>query len=192
MADRGKPLDDFNQIIRSHQGTVFRMLGKMVRDPQKVEDLAQEVFLRVFRGLAHFRGQAEFTTWLYRIVYNVVADDYRKIRSRPTPLSLDDEETNLAERVADQAEVTPVTIERREMAERVLNALYDMPPSFRAVLTLFYMEEKPYNEIAAILSLPVGTVKTYLHRGRKALREKMLNLSEEEPSLRKRAERTLS
>ncbi len=168
------------------------MLGKMVRDPQKVEDLAQEVFLRVFRGLSHFRGQAEFTTWLYRIVYNVVADDYRKIRSRPTPLSLDDEETNLAERVPDKAEATPVTIERREMAERVHNALYDMPPPFRAVLTLFYMEEKPYNEIADILSLPIGTVKTNLHRGRKALREKMLNLSEEEPSLRKRAEKTLS
>ncbi len=168
------------------------MIGRMVRDPQRVEDLAQEVFLRVFRGLPHFRGQSELSTWLYRIVYNVVADDYRKSRSRPTPLSLDDEETNLAERVPDRAEATPVTIERREMAERVHNALYDMPPQFRAVLTLFYMEEKRYDEIADILSLPVGTVKTYLHRGRKALREKMLNLTEEEPSLREGAEKTLS
>ncbi len=163
--------DERTRIIETHQGTVFRMLSRMVRDHQKVEDLAQEVFLRVFRGLPHFRGQAEFTTWLYRIVYNVVADDYRKNKSAPHMLSLDNEEDGLAERVPDRTLGAREKLEKRETAEQVREALKELPPKFQMVLTLFYIEERKYKEIAEVLALPVGTVKTYLHRGRGVLRK---------------------
>ena len=170
MDDRDE-LDERTRIIETHQGTVFRMLSRMVRDHQKVEDLAQEVFLRVFRGLPHFRGQAEFTTWLYRIVYNVVADDYRKNKSAPHMLSLDNEEDGLAERVPDRTLGAREKLEKRETAEQVRAALRKLPPQFQMVMTLFYIEERKYHEIAKVLALPVGTVKTYLHRGRHVLRK---------------------
>ena len=170
--DREALVDEFNQLIAEHQGTVFRMIARMVRDPQKVEDLAQEVFLRVFRGLAHFRGQSEIKTWLYRIIYNVVTDDYRKSKNQPQAVSLDDEDTSF--QVADSSESILQRIERRELGEKVRSGLEELSPQFRMVLILFYVEEKRYNEIAGIMGLPVGTVKTYMHRGRGALRKILL------------------
>ncbi len=171
-SNRGTSVEALDDFIAEHQDTVFRMIGSMVRDPQRVEDLAQEVFLRVCRGLPHFRGRSQIQTWLYRIIYNVVVDDYRKGQLQPTVEPLDEE--RMVRAVADPAPFPWQVVERRELGEQVRQGLEELTPRYRMVLTLFYLEEKRYSEIARIMNMPVGTVKTCMHRGRRELRRILL------------------
>ena len=169
-------MEAFDDFYAEHKDTVFRMIGSMVRDRERVEDLAQEVFLRAYRGLPHFRGRSQLKTWLYRIIYNLVADDYRKGQLQPLLVPLDEELTNRT--VTDSTPSVWKVIEGRELGEQVRTGLKELTPRYRMVLTLFYREEKQYKEIAQIMNIPVGTVKTYMHRGRSELRRIMLRQRE--------------
>ena len=162
--------DDFAEIVRQHQDLVFRTLTRMLGRTDDVADLAQEVFLRLHRALPHFGHRAKMSTYLYRIVINVDQDE-RKRRQRPDRrfVSLSDPDRAWEDRLAHSAPPVDAVLEERELRARIDAALADLPPAERAALVLFHQEGRSYEEIAAVLDLPVNTVRTHLHRGRRRL-----------------------
>jgi RNA polymerase sigma-70 factor (ECF subfamily) len=166
--------DDFEQLVRDHQVMVFRMLARLI-DSRDVEDAAQEVFLRLYRALPHFRGQAKLSTYLYRIVINV-AQDERARRQRPInrTYSLSDPDERWDERLPQTCAPIDRVLEQQETWDAVQGALAELGDRERAALILYHEEERSYDEIAAILELPVNTVRTHLHRGRRRLAQAVL------------------
>jgi RNA polymerase sigma factor (sigma-70 family) len=160
-------LNDFAELVECHQTMVFRVLARLTGQRQGLEDLAQEVFLRLFRALPQFRGDAHVTTFVYRIVINVVNDEFRRRAKERLGVSLEDRE--LRSPLADPERA----LERGQLQKAVDDALLRLSAPDRAILTLHYQEERSYEEIAAILNLPMGTVKTHLYRARQRLKDMM-------------------
>jgi RNA polymerase sigma-70 factor (ECF subfamily) len=126
------------------------------------------VFLRVHRGLPYFRGEARLSTWIYRIVVNVCAQDKteRQTRERTRQVSLDDPDARLR---------TPSTVDRRfndlELRDRLEKAIQQLPPQYRVLIAGHYLQGLQYEDLAEAMQLPLGTVKTQLHRAKRQLRE---------------------
>jgi len=169
----------FEQIVRDHQEMVFRTLLRLNGSREHIEDLAQEVFLRLYRALPAFRGEALLTTYLYRIVANVAQDEWKRRRRVERPLvsisalvnSNEDGDADWEDRLANpglDAEEQLSEKQFQQLVERQLQHLSDVE---RTVLVLYHQEERSYEQIADALKLPMGTVRTHLHRGRKKLRE---------------------
>lgn len=161
---------DLAELVERHQEMVFRTLARLVGDRQDLEDLAQEVFLRLFRGMAHFRGEAKVTTFLYRIIVNVVNDEFRRRQRARLAVSLDEEEAGWDERLPGPAPDPGARLDRARFEELLEASLDRLSPRERAVVTLFYQEERSYQEISEILETPIGTVKTHLYRAREKLK----------------------
>jgi RNA polymerase sigma-70 factor (ECF subfamily) len=157
----------FEQLVLRHQRYVFNLAYRVLGDYTEAEDMAQEAFVRVWRGLSGFRGQARFTTWLYRIVYNLCLNrlpGLQRERLQTEPL-----EEVLADPGPSPADLFAV---REKMA--FLHAQLDrLPEKYRLVLTLRYLQHLSYDEIAAALEMPMGTVKTHIHRAHRLLRERL-------------------
>jgi RNA polymerase sigma-70 factor (ECF subfamily) len=160
---------------------VFRTLTRLTSPGHHVEDLAQEVFLRLYRALPEFRGDAMLSTYLYRIVVNVAQDEWkrrRKDRSRfvAAPAFEDDDDSAWLESFAgdpltEHARSPEQRLSDAELAASVDAAMAQLPEAERTVLVLYHQEECSYEGIAAALGLPINTVRTHLHRGRKRLGE---------------------
>jgi RNA polymerase sigma-70 factor (ECF subfamily) len=153
-------------LVSRHERSVFNLLVRMLRDPALAEDLAQEAFVRAFRHLSEFDPRYKFANWLLRIAHNAGIDAIR--RRGPDVVSLDDEEHPDAAAAipAREAEDALERVERLELG-RVLDAAIDrLRPEFRKVMILRYHEELSYDEIAEVTGLPLGTVKSDLHRAR--------------------------
>jgi RNA polymerase sigma-70 factor (ECF subfamily) len=148
---------------------VFRTLARLTGDREGLEDLAQEVFLRLFRALPHFRKQAQVSTFLYRIMVNVVNDEFRRRQKARLASPIEDQESTLAH----HAPGPLALLEQSRMEEAVDEALLRLDSYDRAILTLHYQEDRSYEDIAAILSVPLGTVKTHLYRARERLKGMM-------------------
>jgi RNA polymerase sigma factor (sigma-70 family) len=160
-------LQDFEQLVERHQDMVFRTLARLTGDREGLEDMAQEAFLRLFRALPHFRGEAQVSTFLYRIIVNVVNDEFLDRKKARLTSSIDDDE---ARGLAHSGAGPAVLAERTQMQQAVEEALQQLTPSDRTILTLHYQEGRSYEEIAAILDSPMGTVKTHLYRARERLK----------------------
>ncbi len=173
----------FTAIVREHEQAVFRTLTRLTGAGPHVEDIAQEVFLRLFRALPEFRGDSALSTYLYRIAVNVAQDEWkRRRRTREHIADLyiapDDEaaeptlENFAASAFAGEHTRTPEQLlQTAEFQTSVDHALLSLPERERAVLVLYHQEELSYEGVAAALSLPVNTVRTHLHRGRARLRD---------------------
>lgn len=163
----------FEQIVRDHQAMVFRTLVRLTGSREHVEDLAQEVFLRLYRALGGFRGEALLSTYLYRIIVNVAQDEWKR-RRRDRPLtSFSDEETEWEERLPHPGPDAERQLADKQFRYSVEKQLQQLSTIERTVLVLYHQEELSYEQIALSLKLPIGTVRTHLHRGRKRLREGM-------------------
>jgi RNA polymerase sigma-70 factor (ECF subfamily) len=166
------------EIVEAHQKRVFRLLGSLLGRTDDLEDLAQEVFLRLFRALPLFRGEAQLSTYIYRIAVNVAQDEWgRRRRYQSTRLPID-------EKVLAVAACPPATeqeIARKQLFELVNRCLEDVSPPERAVFLLYHQEERSYEEIAAILEIPIGTVRTHLHRGRQKIKAMIHERMKHEP-----------
>jgi RNA polymerase sigma-70 factor (ECF subfamily) len=151
----------FQELVDRYKGLVFALIARTVQDRSRAEDLAQEVFLRVHRGLPYFRGEARLSTWIYRIVANVCVQD----QSRPTALSLDDERA---------AAAVPSAADRQfgdfELRDRLEKAIARLPANYRLLVAAHYLDGVRYEDLAAALDLPLGTVKTQLYRAKHQLR----------------------
>ncbi|MEM6290245.1 MAG: sigma-70 family RNA polymerase sigma factor [Myxococcota bacterium] len=155
----------FAELVRRHQGRVRGLLMRLAQDRVLADDLAQEVFLRAYRGLVGFQGRSAFGTWLYRIAYNVYLNNRTRVkRFAELPEDYD---------AAAIAPETAMSAPRSDLRRDLSAAIETLPERYRAVVVLYYLEEVSYPEIADILSVPLGTVKTHLHRAKKLLRERM-------------------
>ncbi|HLT35889.1 MAG TPA: sigma-70 family RNA polymerase sigma factor [Enhygromyxa sp.] len=153
----------FAELVRRHQGKVRGLLLRLTGNPTLADDLAQEVFLRAYRGLVGFEGRSRFSTWIYRISYNVFLN--HRSRSKDLAALPQGFESSAA---APESELSPGRFDmRRDLAA----AITELPERYRVVVTLYYLEDVSYPEIAEILDLPLGTIKTHLHRAKKLLRQ---------------------
>jgi RNA polymerase sigma-70 factor (ECF subfamily) len=154
--------------VDEHKGLVFALIGRSVPNRARTEELAQDVFLRVYRGLPHFRGDARLGTWIYRIVVNVIAEE-RGVRALPT-ISLDepihpDRGERLDPGAMDRA------FEGIELRNRLEQAITRLPVHYQVLINGHYLKGIRYEDLAEALNLPMGTVKTHLHRAKRMLRE---------------------
>ena len=137
-----------------------------------MEDLAQEVFLRLYRALPSFRGEALLSTYLYRITVNVAQNEWkRRKRDVRSMVSISDEVSGWEERLEHPARNAEEQFEEREFQRGVEEQLQKLSQVERAVLVLYHQEERTYEQIAEVLGMPIGTVRTHLHRGRKKMRD---------------------
>jgi RNA polymerase sigma-70 factor (ECF subfamily) len=159
----------FADLVRRHQDRVYGMALRATGKPEDAEDLAQEVFLSVFRGLEGFKGDAQFTTWLYRIAWNRCADWLRRNRKPGRGTARLEDADELADGRADPAAEVLGADDRLRM-RRALDGLDDR---YRSVVELACIQGLSYAEVGAALGLPLKTVETRLYRARKLLRERL-------------------
>jgi RNA polymerase sigma-70 factor (ECF subfamily) len=155
-------LDGFEGIVRRWQGPLVNLAYRFVRDRGRAEEMAQEAFLKAFRQLARFRGDAAFSTWLFAVALNVYRSALRRRAVPSVPLAA------VAEMVSGERPLERA-LEEGEREELVRRAVGALPRRYRDALTVFYFQDMDLAETARILAVPEGTVKAWLHRGRKML-----------------------
>ena len=162
----------FEQLVRLYEKRVYALTSRMCRNSADAEEAAQEAFLAAWQGLPFFRGDSSFSTWLYRLASNACVDILRREGRRQPNLSLDDEDA--ATDLPDGSLSPHDEAERSELRQQIEDGLAALPPDYRQVLILRELHQRSYDEIADILSLDLGTVKSRINRGRKRLRKILL------------------
>jgi len=168
--------DAMDQLLQGHFRSAYNLAFRLTGNYDDAQDVLAEAFLRVYNALPRFRGDAHFSTWLYRIVMNVFLDERKKQRLRrheslEAMIQLADSQVEL--QIEDESPGPMETLERGEEAEIVQRAVLTLPESQRLMIALYHFQNQTYEEIAAITSLPIGTVKSRLNRARLALRGKL-------------------
>jgi len=166
----------FRELVRRYERPVFSLVYRMVRDRETAEDLAQETFIKVLNAIDTYRPEHKFSSWIFKIANNAAIDHLR--RREPDLLSLDgapdavsvERQEATALQVRDQGESPLDELEARELGSHIEQAIAGLRPEYRACILLRHVEGRAYEEIAEILDLPLGTVKTYIHRARAELR----------------------
>lgn len=168
----------YDLLVIKYQRRVERLIGRMVRDVDLVQDIAQETFIRAYRALAQFRGDAQFYTWLYRIAVNTAKKQLLELKRDPLVYqsqlkSADEDETSAPERelnanVAD-TETPEAVLASKEIANAVNAAMDALPEELRMAITLREIEGLSYEEIAQALDCPIGTVRSRIFRAREAI-----------------------
>lgn len=173
---------NFEQIIRDHQAMVFSTLVRLTGSREHVEDLAQEVFLRLYRALPGFRGEALLSTYLYRITVNVAQNEWkRRKRVARSTVSISDEISGWEDRLEHPGANAEQQLTEDEFKQAVEEQLHRLSQVERTVIVLYHQEERTYEQIAEVLRMPIGTVRTHLHRGRKKMREALAKTSASVP-----------
>ena len=164
----------FEQLVHLYEKRVLALTTRMCKNPADAEEAAQEAFLSAWQGLPFFRGDASFSTWLYRLASNACVDLLRREGRRQSAAgpSLNDEEVQLE--VPDTAPSPQEQAERSELRQQIEAGLQALTPDHRQVLILREMHQLSYDEISQVLDVDVGTVKSRINRGRKQLRNFLL------------------
>ena len=181
LVPRARQGDDaaFEALVKHHQSRIYNHVARMVQDPSEAEDLAQETFVRVYQALPHFRGEASFQTWLYRIASNLAIDASRRRKRRQWQTvsldePLDEEDSPLLRDVADGGCRTPgESVESSALHDQVWSAIAELSEKLRPVVVLYDLQGLSYEEIAGVLGCPLGTVKSRLFNARCQLRDKL-------------------
>ena len=155
----------FQELVDEYKNLVYALIARTVQDRTRAEDLAQDVFLRIHRGLPYFRGEARLSTWIYRIVANVCVQDRAHDAIPGSVVSLDDANARIR---------TPSAADRQfgdlELKDRLEKAIAQLPPQQRLLVAAHYLKGVQYEDLAEALKLPLGTVKTQLYRAKQQLR----------------------
>ena len=166
----------FGLLVMKYQRRIERLIGRMVRDTNLIEDIAQETFIRAYRALPQFRGEAQFYTWLYRIAVNTAKKALVDLKRDPvvSESSLrggndDDEETSGMENELTSAETPETVLAAKEIAATVNSAMEALPEELRQAVTLREIEGLSYEEIAEVMDCPIGTVRSRIFRAREAI-----------------------
>lgn len=173
--------DAFNQLIAQYHAPIYSLIVRSLQNPADAADITQDVFIKVFRSIGSFHGDSSLKTWIYRIALHE-ASNQRRWWSRHCKQEItidldsseDEEHPSLKESLADHRESPFDSANHAEMRARVEEALGKVPEAFRTVVVLREMEGMQYEEIAEILKINIGTVKSRLMRGRAALREALV------------------
>ncbi|MDX1661214.1 MAG: sigma-70 family RNA polymerase sigma factor [Gemmatimonadota bacterium] len=162
----------YTRLVERFERPVYNLVVKMVRDRTLAEDLAQEAFVKAFRHLETYRpDQGKFSNWLFKIAHNTSIDHLRKSQLDTVPIDAsDDDEPDYHAVLADREAATPLdrTL-TSDLGQAIHAAIERLRPEYREVIVLRHQEGLAYDEIADIADLPLGTVKTYIHRARKEL-----------------------
>lgn len=172
----------YRELLDRYQRPVFSLVYRMVRDRELAEDLAQETFVKVFNHLDRFNPKYKFSSWIFKIANNLAIDTLRKRELDTVSI----EGSRHAE-TADEVEATRVTVvskdenpeeflEAKELGEEIERAIARLRPDYRTAILLRHVEGRPYEEIAEIMAVPLGTVKTFIHRARAELRDTLAHL----------------
>jgi RNA polymerase sigma-70 factor (ECF subfamily) len=171
----------FDVLVRSYEKRVYNLAYRLSSSYDEANDISVDAFLRVFQAIRLFRGDAHFSTWLFRIVTNVYLDRRKRTRNKQH-LSLEEyielEETSVARQVVDLAPGPAETIEFEERTKVLQGAIDELPDYQRAMVVLYHTEGLSYDEIAEVFSLPIGTVKSRLNRARLTLKNKLQPVKE--------------
>jgi RNA polymerase sigma-70 factor (ECF subfamily) len=155
----------FRELVDQYKGLVFALAARSISDRARAEELAQEVFLRVHKGLPYFRGEARLSTWIYRIAANVLAQE----RPDLATVSLDE-----APEGEHQPRLQPVANDRAfanlVLRDRLEKAVRRLPVPYQVLVNGHYLKDMRYEDLAEALNMPMGTVKTHLHRAKRQLR----------------------
>jgi RNA polymerase sigma-70 factor (ECF subfamily) len=159
-------------LVDRYKDRALTLASRLVGDHDEAEELVQDAFVNAYRHLDQFRGDARFGTWLHRIVYNLCMTKVARRKDRMESLDILE---NGPDRIPEDYTGPSIheMVEESELAGLLEEEIGKLPPTLQTPLLLFYVQELKYEEMAEVMSIPIGTVKTYLHRGRKLLRERM-------------------
>lgn len=179
----------FELLVIKYQRRIQRLIGRMVRDVDLVEDIAQETFIRAYRALGQFRGEAQFYTWLYRIAVNTAKKALMDLKRNPTVSenaykSDDDDETSRVENELTSPETPETLLASKEIANIINQAMQDLPEELREAITLREIEGLSYEEISEAMNCPIGTVRSRIFRAREAISAKVKPLLENQTGKR--------
>jgi RNA polymerase sigma-70 factor (ECF subfamily) len=160
----------YGELVTRYADFVYTIAVRIVGESD-ADDVAQEAFIRAHAALSGFRGDSKFSSWLYRIALNRSLTHLKRRGRRPEPVDLGPGADGLAAVLPDGGPSPERLVLDDEFRRRVRRAVAALPPRYRAAVTLFYLEEKDYTEVAGVLGIPMGTLKTHLHRARAMLRE---------------------
>lgn len=172
----------YRELLGRYQRPVFSLIYRMLRDREQSEDLAQETFVRVFNNIDRYDPKYKFSSWIFKIATNLTIDHIRK--KEVATVSIDGSRYAVT---ADEIEASTITVasgdenpeellEAKELGESIEQAIGALRAEYRTAILLRHVEGREYQEIADIMSLPLGTVKTFIHRARHELREKLEHL----------------
>ena len=167
----------FNEIVLRYKSKVYNYIARMTPNPNDAEDLTQETFIRAYTSIRSFQSRASLNTWLFRIATNLCIDQSRKAKTHAKTVSLsmenEDEDSDAQRDIPDASFDPQRLLMNKELGGRLEAGLRELPEKLRTVVLLYDMEGLPYEEIAAIVGCPLGTVKSRLFNARAALRDKL-------------------
>ncbi len=180
----------FELLVMKYQRRIERLIGRMVRDSDLVEDIAQETFIRAYRALAQFRGEAQFYTWLYRIAVNTAKKALGDLKRDPLVSESalrggdEEDETSSVENELTTAETPETLLAAKEIAAAVNAAMEALPDELRQAVTLREIEGLSYEEIATVMDCPIGTVRSRIFRARESISAKVKPMLENQSGKR--------
>jgi RNA polymerase sigma-70 factor (ECF subfamily) len=168
----------FSEIVRRYQDSIYNLACRILNDQDRARDVTQEAFVRAWRAISNFKGQAKFSSWLYRITVNASLSELRR---QGSPVDqYPEEELESIVPVSRHVSSFESAIEKSDLMEKLIASL---PPVYRSIVVLFYVQDLDCKEIASVLGHPLGTVKAYLHRARAHLRKSAEQLLKTKDSL---------
>jgi RNA polymerase sigma-70 factor (ECF subfamily) len=181
----------YELLVLKYQRRIERLIGRMVRDTDLVEDIAQETFIRAYRALSQFRGEAQFYTWLYRIAVNTAKKALVDLKRDPLVSESalrgggdEEDETSAVENELTSAETPETVLAAKEIAMAVNSAMEALPEDLRQAVTLREIEGLSYEEIAEVMNCPIGTVRSRIFRAREAISAKVKPMLENQSGKR--------
>jgi len=181
----------YELLVLKYQRRIQRLIGRMVRDVDLVEDIAQETFIRAYRALAQFRGEAQFYTWLYRIAVNTAKKALGDLKRDPLVSesalrgsNAEEDETSSVENELTSSETPETVLAAKEIAAAVNSAMEALPEELRQAITLREIEGLSYEEISEAMDCPIGTVRSRIFRAREAISAKVKPLLENQTGKR--------
>ncbi|MEA3402610.1 MAG: sigma-70 family RNA polymerase sigma factor [Armatimonadota bacterium] len=182
LVERAKTGDRraFGRLVDEYKDKIYNYVARMLNDPYEAEDVTQEAFLRAFRSLPRFRGASSFHTWLYRIASNLAIDVVRRRKRQEPTFSLDEplegEDGEYDREIPDETGGPEEASTTRETRVAVRRAIMDLPEKLRDVMILYELQGETYEDIAEILDVPLGTVKSRLFNARNRLKDELEEL----------------
>jgi len=163
----------FEELVDRYKDKVYNMTRHMTGNPQEAQDLAQEIFLLIYKNIGSFRGESSLSTWIHRVSLNRCLDWQRKQRILSPLFSNKEEEDSgdLMDRLPNRQPTPEEQFVRKEQIREIHKAIRSLPEKYQKVIILYHFQQMSYQEIADILDLPVRTVETQLYRGKQKIRE---------------------
>jgi len=176
-ASKNGDQEAFAQLVQRYQRLVFNLVYRMLQQYEEATEITQETFLAAWQGLPSFRGDARFPTWLYRIAYNCSLKQL-ELRKRDRALQVALEENKTLENANDEQREN-AELDAHERQILIQEHLSHLPAKYRIVLILRHLQDMTYEEMAEILTMPIGTIKTHLFRARNLLKDRLQSLNRE-------------